>query len=83
MPNLHTPERGENETRKAYIARRTASNCATREAQKACQGGKLTMRQIMRDKLRENGALIAGTFGQALRNLITAGAGKFPAKKAR
>lgn len=66
--NIHTPERGANETREDYKARRRASAAASALP----QYGDKTSRQLLRNAQRESGSMakIAGSYGRGLRNWI-------------
>lgn len=56
-PQLHQPERGENETFAEYKARRAASNKANRDAQRNPNHGLTGSRQQFRNSMRASGAM--------------------------
>lgn len=70
--NVHTPERGANETREAYKDRRVAS-AARNDFNRGIGFGGATSRQQLRDAQRKSGAMakVAGSYGRGLRNWIT------------
>lgn len=57
LPDLHQPERGENETFAEYKARRAASNAKNRAAQRDPNFGLVSARKQFRDSMRANGTM--------------------------
>lgn len=81
--NIHTPERGINESAAEYQARREASRNAVRAMTLAGIGNQHrapSSRQQLRDSQRSNGKLRAGSYGRGLNNKWSNDAAKKQAK---
>ena len=69
MPNIHTPERGADETREDYAARRKASKAAVKAMTAAGVGSQrkaASSREQLRDAQRKNGRAPKGIYGASL-----------------